>query len=150
MVRTLIISAIAALAITGAKADMNTLISKSSPHSVAETADKFVAAVKGAGATVFAVVDHAKGAMSVDMKLAPAVVVIFGNPKLGTPPMQINAQIGLDLPLKVLIREQGGATVIEYLDPAALKDRYKIEGAEKTFKMMTGALDKLTSKAAMK
>ena len=148
MVRTFIVAAIAALAFTAAKAETRNLISKTSPHSVADTADRFVAAVKGAGATVFAVVDHAKGAMSVDMKLAPAVVVIFGNPKLGTPPMQINAQIGLDLPLKVLIRQKDGATVIEYLDPAALKDRYGIQGAEKTFKTMTGALGKLTSKAA--
>ncbi len=124
------------------------LIVKQAHGSVAETVDKFTAAVEGAGAKVFAVVDHAKGAMSVGAEIPPATVVIFGNPKLGTPLIAANPQIGLDLPLKVLVWDEGGKTMIGYTDPAALKDRYGVAGADKTFATISGALGKLTDKAA--
>ncbi|MDH3194894.1 MAG: DUF302 domain-containing protein [Hyphomicrobiales bacterium] len=124
------------------------LIVKQAHGSVDETVAKFKAAVEGAGAEVFAVVDHAKGAMSVGSQVPPVTVVIFGNPKLGTPLIAANPQIGLDLPLKVLIWEEAGETMIGYTDPAALKDRYRVTGADETFATIAGALGKLTDKAA--
>ena len=124
------------------------LIVKQAQGSVAETVEKFKAAVEGAGAKVFAVVDHAKGAMSVGAEIPPATVVIFGNPKLGTPLIAANPQIGLDLPLKVLVWDEDGKTMIGYTDPIALKDRYGVTGADKTFATIAGALGKLTDKAA--
>jgi uncharacterized protein (DUF302 family) len=124
------------------------LIVKQASGSVAETVEKFTAAVEGAGARVFAVVDHAKGAMSVGADIPPATVVIFGNPKLGTPLIAANPQIGLDLPLKVLVWDEGGKTMIGYTDPMTLKDRYGVAGADKTFTTIAGALGKLTDKAA--
>ena len=136
-----------ALAISGA-AQAQGLIVKQAQGSVAETVEKFKAAVEGAGAKVFAVVDHAKGAMSVGAEIPPATVVIFGNPKLGTPLIAANPQIGLDLPLKVLVWDEGGKTMIGYTDPMALKDRYAVTGADKTFATIAGALGKLTDKAA--
>ena len=136
-----------ALAISGA-AQAQGLIVKQAQGSVAETVEKFKAAVEGAGAKVFAVVDHAKGAMSVGAEIPPATVVIFGNPKLGTPLIAANPQIGLDLPLKVLVWDEGGKTMIGYTDPMALKDRYGVTGADETFATISGALGKLTDKAA--
>ena len=124
------------------------LIVKQTQGSVAETVEKFKAAVEGAGAKVFAVVDHAKGAMSVGAEIPPATVIIFGNPKLGTPLIAANPQIGLDLPLKVLVWDEGGKTMIGYTDPNALKDRYGVTGADETFATISGALGKLTDKAA--
>jgi len=124
------------------------LIVKQAQGSVAETVEKFKAAVEGAGAKVFAVVDHAKGAMSVGAEIPPATVVIFGNPKLGTPLIAANPQIGLDLPLKVLVWDEDGKTMIGYTDPIALKDRYDVAGADETFATIAGALGKLTDKAA--
>ena len=138
---------ILALALGGA-AHAQGLIVKQAHGTVEETVGKFTAAVEGAGAKVFAVVDHAKGAMSVGSEIPPATVVIFGNPKLGTPLIAANPQIGLDLPLKVLIWEERGKTMIGYTDPAALKDRYDVTGADKTFATIAGALGKLTDKAA--
>ena len=70
--------------------------------SVQETADRLVAAVEGAGATVFARVPHSKGAMSVDMELQDAELVIFGNPKLGSHMFTSNQTAGIDLPMKAL------------------------------------------------
>ncbi|AKI00938.1 hypothetical protein IMCC20628_02235 [Hoeflea sp. IMCC20628] len=121
---------------------------KSSAVSVEKTADKLVAAVEKAGAKVFARVDHAAGAKSIDAELADMTMVMFGNPKIGTPILQAEPRAGLDLPNRVLIWDDEGQTKIGYLDPADLKARYKITGADKAFDVMTGALGKLTDAAS--
>ncbi len=122
-------------------------ITKKSPHSVEQTVAQFTKAAEGAGAKVFAVVDHQKGAKSVDAELAPATLVIFGNPKIGTPVMQGNIRAALDLPLRVLVFEENGETTIGYLKPQELKARYNVTGADPVFEKMTGALNKLTDAA---
>jgi uncharacterized protein (DUF302 family) len=122
-------------------------IVKDSISSVAETADKLAAAAEGAGATVFARVDHAAGADAIGEEMAPMVMVMFGNPRIGTPILKAAPQSGLDLPLRVLIWDDGGVTKIGYLSPADLKARYSVEGADAAFETMAGALDKLTNAA---
>ena len=147
IMKTAILGIGISLAILGtAMADI--WIIKDSASDVATTADKLVAAVEGAGAKVFARVDHAAGAASIDAELAPMTLVMFGNPKLGTPILQAAPQAGLDLPIRVLIWDDNGATKIGYLDPADFKARYDVEGADKSFEMMTGALGKLTDAAS--
>lgn len=123
-------------------------ITKTSPHSVEKTVSQLTSAIEGAGAKVFGVVDHAAGAKAVGADLQPATLVIFGNPKIGTPVMQANIRAGLDLPLRVLVFEDAGQTKIGYLDPAKLKARYEISGADEVFAKITGALNKLTDAAA--
>ncbi len=122
-------------------------ITRESPASVAETADRLVAAAEGAGATVFARVDHAAGAQAVGEELPPTTLVIFGNPRIGTPIIKSDRRAGLDLPLRVLIWEEDGETRLGYEDPEALKDRYSVEGADGAFDAMKGALENLTTKA---
>jgi uncharacterized protein (DUF302 family) len=122
-------------------------ITRESPASVSETADRLVAAAEGAGAIVFARVDHAAGAAAVGEELAPTTLVIFGNPRIGTPIIQANRRTGLDLPLRVLIWEEAGATMLGYEDPDRLKDRYSVEGADDEFAAMRGALENLTTAA---
>ena len=124
------------------------MITKPSGNDVKTTMDRLQAAVNKAGATVFARVDHAGGAAKVDMELQPMEVLIFGNPKLGTPIIQAAPQAGLDLPIKVLVWQDGDTVTIGYLDPQALKARYSAAGADKAFEMMAGALGKLTDAAA--
>ena len=132
-------------AIASSAADM---IEKISPHSVSDTMDRLSGAVEGAGATVFARVDHGAGAASVDMELAPAQLLIFGNPKLGTPAMQDGITAGLDLPLRVLAySDNEGVVRIVYHDPASLAATHGLPADAKYIKMMTGALDKLTGVA---
>ena len=127
------------------------LVQKTSPHSVADTIDRLEAAVTGAGATVFARVDHGKGAASVDLELAPSQLLIFGNPKLGTPAMQDGATAGLDLPLRVLAYMDADGTVqVVYHDPATLAATHGSPTDAKYIQMMTGALGKLTDKAVSK
>ncbi|MEO0371003.1 MAG: DUF302 domain-containing protein [Pseudomonadota bacterium] len=117
---------------------------------VATTMDALEAAVTGAGATVFARVDHAGGAAKVDLDLAPSQLLIFGNPKLGTPAMQDDPMAGLFLPLKVLVYRDGAGQVwLAYEDPRAMfEDLGGIPDEAKYLDMMNGALAKLTGKAA--
>ncbi|MEM8840104.1 MAG: DUF302 domain-containing protein [Pseudomonadota bacterium] len=120
---------------------------KTSPHSVDDTVEKLTTAIEKAGATVFAVVDHSGGAANVGLELAPTKLVIFGNPKIGTPIMQGNIHAGIDLPVRILVFEDQRETRIGYLKPSALKARYQIAGADASLDRMTGALDKLTDAA---
>jgi uncharacterized protein (DUF302 family) len=124
------------------------MITKTSPHSVAETMDRLEAAVTAAGATVFARVDHAAGAEKVEMDLRPTQLLIFGNPKLGTPAM-IDAQTaGLDLPLRVLAyADAEGVVQVTYHMPDTMVEDHGLPADAEYLKMMTGALDKLTGAA---
>jgi uncharacterized protein (DUF302 family) len=120
---------------------------KTSPHSVPVTVAKLSSAVEGAGASVAAVVDHAADAKKAGMELPPTTLVIFGNPKLGTPLMQKNRQVGIDLPMRVLVWQDGDATKIGYLTPESMASRYEIATDNASIKTMTGALDRLTNAA---
>jgi uncharacterized protein (DUF302 family) len=136
---------------TGAGAFAADLIEKTSPYSVTETIDRLSAAVKSAGATVFARVDHGAGAASVDMELAASQLLIFGNPELGTPAIQDASTAGLDLPLRVLAYfGDDGLVRIVYHDPATLAETHGLPADAKYIQMMTGALDKLTGAAISK
>jgi uncharacterized protein (DUF302 family) len=82
------------------------------------------------GLTIFARIDHAAGAKDVGMDLRPTQVVIFGSPKSGTPLMQMSETIGIDLPLKMLVRQEAnGHTVLAYDDPAWLASRHGLAAA---------------------
>ncbi|MEM9575901.1 MAG: DUF302 domain-containing protein [Pseudomonadota bacterium] len=147
MFRHFVCAAATAL-VTATTAFAGDLVEKTSPHSVSETMDRLEAAVTGAGATVFARVDHGAGAASVDLQLGASELLIFGNPKLGTPAMQDGATAGLDLPLRVLAYADGeGVVRVVYHDPASLAATHGLPSDAKYIKMMTGALDKLTGKA---
>ncbi len=125
------------------------LIIKPSQHSVGKTLDRLTKILKKKGITVFARVDHKAGGKKVGKKLRDTQVLIFGNPKLGTPLMQSARTIGIDLPMKALAwKDDDGKVWIAYNDPAYLALRHNIRDKHKIFKKMSGALNKLTSKAA--
>lgn len=124
------------------------MVTKTSPHSVPATVEKFSAAVDKAGAKVFATIEHAKGAASIGETLRPTTLVIFGNPKVGTPAMASAQTMGLDLPLRVLFYEDAsGATQVVYHAPKSVAAAHGLDADHKAVKVMTGALDKLTSAA---
>ncbi|MFK7941634.1 MAG: DUF302 domain-containing protein [Paracoccaceae bacterium] len=143
MFRTLIVAV--SLIASSASADM---IRVESTHDVDTTIDRLSAAVEGAGAKVFARIEHAKGAASVGMELAPSAALIFGNPKLGTPALQGAPTMGVDLPLRVLAYEDNGKTIMVYHDPADVAALHGLPADHPVIAKMTGALAKLTGKAA--
>ena len=103
------------------------LVTLASKFSVKETLDRLETDLKAKGITVFARIDHAAGAASVAMPLRPTKLLIFGNPKAGTPLMQSNQTIGIDLPLKVLGWEDAeGKVWLTYNDPSWLARRHRL------------------------
>jgi len=124
------------------------LIIKQSDFGVEKTIDRLGIAFERAGIKVFARINHATGAKSVGMDLPPTTTLIFGTPKIGTPLMQSNPAIGLDLPLKVIVWKDADGTVkLAYSDPAWLAARYGITDREPVFMKMAGALNKFTDMA---
>lgn len=120
-----------------------------SRHSVKDTADRLAKALADKGIKVAARIDHAAGAKSVGLEMPPAEVVMFGNPKLGTPLMLANPEIAIDLPMKVVIwQDKAGKVWIGYTPPDALKSRYAVAGNDEAFKAMAGALAAFTKEAA--
>lgn len=91
--------------------------------------------------------DHQANAASVDLSLSPTKIILFGNPKLGTPLMASGKLTGLDLPQKILVTEREGVVAVSYNDPAYLKERHQIEGQEEILAKVSGALDKITTAA---
>ncbi len=117
--------------------------------SVTEAIDALQAAVENAGATVFARVDHSAGAHKVDMTIPPNQVLIFGNPALGTPAMQIDPRAGLFLPLKVQAYEDADGQVwLAYEDPKETMDELDAVEKSPVIDKMRGALSRLTDAAA--
>jgi uncharacterized protein (DUF302 family) len=89
------------------------LVTRRSAHGVADTIARFRAAVTGAGWVLFGEIDHAAAADALGMKLLPRTVVLFGNPKTGTPAMQGHPTLALDLPMRVLVwQDDGGAVFV--------------------------------------
>jgi uncharacterized protein (DUF302 family) len=125
----------------------NGLVTVKSSHRVKDTIDKLAAVVAAKGMQVFACIDHGKGATEVGLPLRPTELLIFGNARGGTPLMQQNQAIGIDLPLKALAYEDADGTVwLCYNDPAWIAVRHGIAAPEIT-KNLAAALAGVTGQA---
>lgn len=137
------------VALIAAPAQAEEIVRVSATGSVAEVMDRLEQAVAGAGATVFARVDHRAGAESVGTPIGASQLLIFGNPALGTPAMQADPLAGLYLPLKVLAYEDGdGAVWLVYEEPSETFDDLSIPEDADVLAKMSGALGKLTAAAS--
>jgi uncharacterized protein (DUF302 family) len=101
------------------------IIDKLSNHTVDQTVEKLKSILQAKGVTLFALVDHSAEAEKVGMKMRPTKLLIFGNPKSGTPLMLAVPSIAIDLPLKILVWEDAlGKVWISYNSPNYLKERH--------------------------
>lgn len=126
----------------------NGLVKRESAHDAATTADRLVNVLESKGLTIFARINHAAGAAKAGLDLAPTELVLFGNPKLGTPLMNCSRTTAIDLPQKALIwTDKDGKTWLAYNDPMYLQERHGIEGCDPVLKKISGALGKLTGAA---
>ena len=115
-----------------------------------ETMDRLEAEIKAKGMTVFARIDHAAGAAQAGLSLRPTEVLIFGNAKAGTPLMQSNQTIGIDLPLKALVwQDADGKVWLSYNEPSWLAHGLAA-GTQATVDAMAGGLGALARGAATK
>ena len=91
--------------------------------------------------------DHSANAAKAGLELEDTKIIMFGNPKLGTPLMQASATTAIDLPQKIIVYATASGTKIAYNDPMYLKERHGISGADEILKKVSGALDAITNKA---
>jgi uncharacterized protein (DUF302 family) len=126
----------------------NGIISTKSSFDVPTTANRLEKILAKKGMTIFTRIDHAAGAAKVGKKLRPTVMIIFGNPKIGTPLMQSSQTIGIDLPQKALIWEdESGQVWFSYNDPRHLAKRHGINNQELIVKKIEKALANFARKA---
>ncbi len=116
------------------------LVIRASQAGPGETMDRLVAAVTARGMTVMARIDHAAAAAKVGLDLRPTEVLMFGNPRAGTPLMQAAQTLGIDLPLRALVwQDEAGETWLGYNDPKWLARRHGVV-APASLEAMSAAL----------
>ena len=126
----------------------NGIINVSSSHDVKTTADRLVQSLTTKGMTVFARIDHAAGAAKVGKTLRPTELVIFGNPKVGTPLMQCDRGSAIDLPQKALVWEDDGGQVwLSYNDPKYLAQRHDLSQCAEVVQKIEKALGNFAAMA---
>ena len=147
MIRAILSAALLSLiSMTASAADG--LIVKPSNYSVSETIDRLQAALEEKGLTIFARIDHEAGASGAGLDLAPAQVLIFGNPKLGTPLMTSSPTTAIDLPQKALAyQDADGQVHLAYNDIDYLVARHGISERDDVVGKIRGALGKFTDVA---
>jgi len=105
----------------------NGIVTIPSNHSVVDTLEKLKAMLQAKGITLFAVIDHSGEAEKAGLKMPPTKVLIFGNPKGGTPLMLAAPSVAIDLPLKILVAEDpAGRVTISYNAPEYLQSRHHL------------------------
>jgi uncharacterized protein (DUF302 family) len=97
---------------------------------------------------VFARIDHAAGARAVGLELADEEVVLFGSPLSGTPLMQDDPQIGIELPLRMLVWREGEQALLGHNDPRELGSAYEVAAHAQTLEQMASLLAALAAEAA--
>jgi uncharacterized protein (DUF302 family) len=103
------------------------IVDKPSNHSVEQTVDRLKNILQSKAVTLFALIDHSGEAEKVGMKMPPTKLLIFGNPKAGTPLMLAAPSSAIDLPLKILIWEDAkGRAWVSYNSPAYLQKRHSL------------------------
>ena len=103
------------------------IINKPSNHSVDETVERLKAILQAKGVTLFALVDHSGEAKKAGLQMPPTKLLIFGSPKAGTPLMLAAPSIAIDLPLKILVAEDGQKKVwVSYNSPEYLQQRHSL------------------------
>ena len=115
-----------------------------------ETMDRLEAGIRAQSMQVFVRVDHAAGAAAAGLDLRPTEVILFGNARAGTPLMQLDQTLGIDLPLKALVWQDAvGKTWLSYDEPQWLVQRHGIgDQAERMVELMAAALGKVANEAA--
>lgn len=134
----------------GTAAAQGGLVSVKSNHDVVTTANRLESALKEKNVNVFARIDHAAGAQRVGQELKPTLLIIFGNPAMGTPLIQRSRSMGIDLPLKALIWEDDAGQVwFTYNAPDYLARRHGITEMGEAIQKMEQALSNFAQAATL-
>jgi uncharacterized protein (DUF302 family) len=123
------------------------MIVERSAASYADTVERLIDGIESRGLTIFASIDHAAGAREAGMDLAEEEVVLFGSPRAGTPLMQSDRRIGIELPLRMLVWREGESVLVGYRDPRELSAAYDLAAHEATLGQMAALLKELAAVA---
>jgi uncharacterized protein (DUF302 family) len=104
--------------------------------------------VERRGLTLFARIDHAGAAREVGLELADEEVFLFGNPRAGTPLMQSDRRLGIELPLRVLVWSENGQVLLGYRDPRELAGEYDLAEHQAILGQMASLLADIVDEAA--
>jgi uncharacterized protein (DUF302 family) len=124
---------------------MHTLLSS---FGYAQTLRRALDGIERRGLTVFAQIDHAAAARETGMELADEMVLTFGNPRAGTPLMQQDPRVGIELPLRLLIWSDGERTMLGYNDPRDLASSYNVTAHAAALDAMSSLFDQLAYETA--
>ena len=128
----------------------NGLVNVKSSYTVKKTADRLETTLKEKGMTIFVRINHSEGAKKVGIELPATELIIFGNPKVGSPLMNCNRTVGIDLPQKALIWEDGNGQVwLSYNDPQYLAKRHDLLECMEVIKKVEKALSNFSKAATM-
>jgi uncharacterized protein (DUF302 family) len=110
-----------------------------------ETIVRLTEAISSRGNTLFADIDQSAAAKSVELVLRPTRLLVFGNPKGGTPLMDAFPPVALDLPLKIAVWEENGKVVLAYAAPVTIAERYGVVGKDAELAGMTRTLEAIVA-----
>ena len=123
------------------------MIVKRSASGYADTVSRLAEAIDQRNLTVFARIDHAAAARAVGLELASEEVVVFGNPRAGTPLMRSDLRVGIELPLRILAWEDEEGALLGYRDPRELARDYDVGENRDALEAMASLLDALVTAA---
>ena len=148
--KKIILTALTILFIAVPVAASNGLVNVPSTFNVEETADRMESVLLEKGMTIFNRIKHSEGAANVGIELRKTELIIFGNPKVGSPLMKCQQSVAIDLPQKALIWEDNNAKVwISYNDPRYLEKRHNIAGCEEVISKIEKALAGIAKSASV-
>lgn len=119
-----------------------------SSDDIGRVEERLRAAIEEKGLTLMNVVDHADNAKKAGLSLPATRTFIFGNPRVGTPMMQCQGSVALDLPQKMVVRETDEGVRLEWNDPYYLAERHGLEGCELPLDKVAGVLEGVAGAAA--
>jgi len=123
------------------------MVERTSARGFDETMRALVDAIEQRDLIIFALIDHAAGAREAGLELEDEQVILFGSPMAGTPLMQADRRIGIELPLRMLVWREDATVHVGYDDPRELASRYDVEATRQTLEQMGALLEALAASA---
>jgi uncharacterized protein (DUF302 family) len=117
---------------------------------VGDTIALFESLLTSRGITVFGIYDHGANAREAGLSLDDEVVIVFGSPKVGTVLMQDNPDVGYELPLRILVRNDNGMTRVIYRDPESLIEAYGLSDSQPEVRRLSELLREMTGRAGLR
>lgn len=126
------------------------LLTKQSPHEVVATMNRAIAFLQEKNVRIFAHISHSEAAQEVGLQMPQEELLIFGNPKIGTDLMLENPAVGIELPLKLIVWQEGDNTIVGWQNMNSLAKNYSLEKTGKVVRAIEELLKNLVTTITLK